>query len=282
MREIAEFRIDERFAPMLFAESEGKRVGTSVRQIEIETTDPRFAQVGRLQREFREKEGKPFFYGWNLKRKPSSQELRQASLFSLRVTAVFEPAGEERGTKYDESSTCPNCGAGAKQIGALILDVKRIPKGKDIAKTIAGEIVVSLRVAELFERHGVTGLTLNPVRMSAASSAESKDWFQLAVQSADAEIVAPTRVGIDPFDDDPQGESRCPLGDLLGLNLLSEVTIRGATRGDADFVCSHQFIGVRRELLRPERLMLISKKVWRLIESEKLKGCEVEIARLAK
>jgi hypothetical protein len=33
----------------------------------------------------------------------------------------------------------------------LILDVKRIPKGKDFAETIAGEIVVSRRVAELFE-----------------------------------------------------------------------------------------------------------------------------------
>lgn len=281
MREIAEFRVDERFASMLFAESEGKRVGSSVRQIELETTDPRFAQVGRLQRELREKEGKPFFYGWNLKRKPSSQELRQASLFSLRVTAVFEPAGEERGTKYDESSSCPNCGAGAKQTGPLILDARRIPKGKDIAKTIAGEVVVSRRATELFERHGITGVTLSPVRMNAASSAESKDWFQLTVQSAEAEIVAPTRVGIDPFDDDPHGEGRCPLGDLLGLNLLSEVTIRAATRGDADFVSSRQFIGVRRELLRPERVILVSPKVWKLIESEKLKGCEVEIARLS-
>lgn len=281
MREVAEFRVDERFASMLFAETEGKRVGSSVRKVELETTDPRFAQVGRLQRELRAKQGEPFFYGWSLKRKPSSQELRQASLFSLQVAAVFEPAGEERGTKYDESSGCPNCGAGAKQIGLLILDVKRIPKGKDIAKTIAGEIVVSRRVVEVFERHGVTGVALSPVRMSAASSAESKDWFQLSVQSADAEIVAPTRVGIDPFDEDASGECRCPLGDLLGLNLLSEVTIRATTRGDADFVSSPQFIGVRRELLRPERVILISPKVWKLIESEKLKGVEVEIARLA-
>ena len=266
---------------MLFAENEGKRVGSSVRRIELETTDPRFAEVGRLQRELRAKQGAPFFYGWNLKRKPSSLELRQANLFMLRVVAVFEPAGEERGTKYDESSSCPNCGAGAKQIGPLILDVRRIPKGKDIAKTIGGEMIVSRRGAELFKRHGIAGVVLGPLRMSAASSAESKDWFQLSVESADAEITAPTRVGIDPFDDDPQGECRCPLGDLLGLNLLSEVTIRAATRGDADFVSSRQFIGTRRELLRPERVIFVSPKVWKLMESEKLKGCELEIAQLA-
>lgn len=194
---------------------------------------------------------------------------------------MFEPAGEERGTKYDESSACPNCGAGAKQVGSLVLDLKRIPKGKDIAKTIAGEVVVSRRVAELFARNGVTGVALGPVRLSAASSAESKDWFQLIVPASDAEIIAPTRVGIDPFNDDPTGECRCSVGDLIGLNLLSEVTIRATTRGDSDFVSSRQFIGVRRGLLRPERVILISPKVWRLIESERIKGVDVEVAHLA-
>lgn len=281
MREVAEFRVDEQFAPMLFTEREGKRLGDTVRKVEIETNDPRYEQVGRLQFELTAKQGKPFFYGWELWRQYTKTELATADLFSLRITAVFEPAGEERGTKYDEPSSCPNCGAGAKQVGPLILDVKRIPKGKDIAKTIAGEVVVSHRLVELFEKHEITGVELNPVRMSAASSAESKDWFQLSVQTADAEIVAPTRVGNGPFDNDPQNEGRCSRGDLLGLNLLSEVTIRAMTRGDADFVSTRQFIGVRRGLLRPERVILISPKVWRLIESEKLKGVEVELARLA-
>ena len=280
MREIAEFRVNERFASKLFAENEGKRLGTSIRKIELDTTDPRFAEVGRLQHELHAKHDESFFFGWNLWRKPTSQELRQAELFLLRVLAVFEPAGEERGTKYDESSSCPKCGAGAKQIGPLILDLKRIPKGKDIARTIAGEIVVSRRVAELFERHGITGVTLVPVMLNAVSSAESKDWFQLNVQSANAEIIAPTRVGINPFDDDLAGECRCLQGDLIGLNLLSEVTIRRTTWGDTDFISSRQFIGVRRGLLRPERLILVSPKAWKLIDAEKLKGVDVEIAHL--
>ena len=280
MQELVEFRVVEEFAPKLFSDNEGKRLG-SVRKIELATNDPRFERIGELQRETRAVTGRSFFYGWALRRQYSKAELAGASCFSLSVTSIFEPAGEERGTKYDESSGCPNCGAGAKQISSLSIDVKRIPKGKDIAKTIAGEIVVSRRLVELFERHHVTGVALNPVRLNAASSAESNDWFQLSAQSADAEIVPPTRIGIDPFDDDGSGECRCPLGDLLGLNLLSEVTIRATPRNNYDFASSRQFIGARRELLRPERIILISPKVWKLIESEKLKGASVDIARLA-
>jgi hypothetical protein len=92
--------------------------------------------------------------------------------------------------------------------------------------------------------------------------------------------MASTRVGINPFDDDSKGECRCPLGDLIGLNLLSEVSISATSRGDADIVASRQFIGVRRGLLRPRRVILISPRVRRLIESEKLKGVKIEVAHL--
>jgi hypothetical protein len=171
------------------------------------------------------------------------------------------------------------CGVGTKQLSDLFLDWNRIPKRKDISRTIAGEIVVSKRLAELFSSYEITGAEFRRVRRHPASSAESKDRFQLIVP-AEVEIVPPTKAGSDPFDDDPKGEYRCPFGHVIGLNLLSEVSIRSATRGSADIVCTRQFIGVRRGLLRPERLFLISPKVWRLLESEKVKGCEVEVAYL--
>jgi len=281
MRETCEFRVVEEFAPKLFTSTEGKRLGDSVRQVEIATDDPRFDAIGRLQEETRAKTNRSFFYGWILRRRYSKVELEEATLFRLKVTSTFEPAGEECGTTYDESMACPRCGAGARQTSPLFLDMKRIPKSKDVSRTIAGEIVVSRRVAELFARHGITGAELLPVRSSPSSSAESKDWFQLTLPKATAEIVAPTRVGIDPFDDDAKGECRCPLGDLIGLNLLSEVFIKSASRGDVDLVCTRQFIGTRRGLLRPERIILVSPKVRRLIESEKLKGVDIEVAHLA-
>ena len=343
MQELAEFRVDERFAPMLFADGEGKRLGDSVRKVEIETNDPRLEKVGRLQSELRAKQGKPFFYGWIVRRRYTKDELAAAACFHLTISTVFEPPGESCGTKYDGSTVCPRCGAGAAQASDLRLDLRKVPKGKKIATTIADEIIVSQCLAERMTDAGLTGFELRPVRHKAryeddpldlgqvpigremlkkaevagvtpgtggfdvwlnreenrsllqqarAESAalkgeESKRsgepipvWHQLVVPSNTAEIVAPTRVGIDPFDDDPKGECRCPMGDLIGLNLLTEVWISAASRGEADIVCSRQFIGVRRGLLRPRRVILISPKFRNLLESESIKEGEIEIAHL--
>ena len=280
MREVCDFRVVEDFAARLFAENEGKRLGDSVRKIELTTDDPRFDRVGELQREIRATTGRSFFHGWLLRRRYTNAELAAADCFRLSVKTAFEPAGEECGTKYDESTACAKCGAGAKQVSDLFLDWKRIPKIKDVSRTIAGEIVVSARLVELFRQQGITGAEFRAVRQSSASSAESKDWYHLIVQSSETNIASPTRSGIDPFDDDAAGDWRCRQGDLIGLNVLSEVSVEAATRGAADIVCTRQFIGARRGLLRPVRIILISAKVWRLLESEKLKGWEVEVAHL--
>ena len=343
MREIVEFRINEDFASQLFADNEGERLGDSVRKVELATDDPRFQRVGELQGQIRAATNSSFFYGRITHRYYTTDELSAAACFHLMVMAAFEPAGEECGTKYDESTACPKCGAGATQVSDLRLDLRRVPKGKDIARTIADEIIVSQRLAEKMLDAGLTGFELRRVRYKAryeddpldlsqwptgrkilrkaeaagaphptwefwvwlnraenralldqawaeyAASRRAKSrrcgkptpvWYQLIVTSSQAEIVPPTRVGIDPFDDDPKGECRCPLGDLIGLNLLSEVSIRVASRGDTDFVCTRQFVGVRRGLLRPRRVILISPKVRRLIESERLKGVEIEVAHV--
>ena len=282
MTESFELRVVEDFASRLFQPGEGKKLGSGiVRLVRLQGNDPRLPKVGSLQKSLRQEQNRSFFHGWEIIRKYSRRELQAASLLHLKITSVFEPAGEECGTKYDESSACPRCGAGARQTTPLFLDLKRIPKSKDFSRTIAGEIVVSRRVVELFARHGITGVGLSSVRFSPSSSAESKDWFQLAVLNANAEIIAPTRIGIDPFDDDQKGDCRCSLGDLIGLNLLSEVSIKSTSRGNAEVICSRQFVGTRRGLLRPERIIFVSPKVRRLIESEKLKGVEVEVAHFA-
>ena len=280
MREVCEFRVVEEFAPKLFAEKEGKRLGDTVRKVELATDDPRFDRIGELQRETIAATGRSFFHGWNIRYFYSKAELAAARCFQLSVKAVFEPPGEKCGTVYDESEGCPLCRAGAEQVGPLFLNLNKIPKGKDFARTIADEIIVSRRAVDLFRQQGINGVDFGPVRHNSASRYGSEDWFQLLVQSAKAEIVPPTRVGIDPFDDDLKGECRCPRGDLIGLNLLSEVSIKSETRGQADVGCTRQFIGTRRGLLRPRRLILISPKVWRLLESERLKGCEIEVAHL--
>jgi len=232
----------------------------------------------------------------------SVSEMAAAELFTLVIESVFEPCGEERGTKYDESVACPHCGSGGRQVGPLILPPSRVPKGKDFARTIAGEIVVSRRMVELFERNRIKGARFTPVRTGGKGAAVSDLWSQFVPTTAKAEIVPPTRAGDGPFDEDTEGKPsppreqeawlstfinepakgvyRCPHGDTLGLGLLSEITVKGSTLPKVDIMATRQFVGVRRGLLRPERPILISPRLWRLLDQAKVKGIKIEVAHV--
>jgi len=294
MQEIVELRVDEDFASKLFADNEGEKLG-SVRKILISTTDPRFPEIGRLQESLRRTINRPFFYGWDIRRSYNKKELELASVFLLLINTLFEPAGEECGTQYDETSACPRCGSGANQVTDLFLDWRRIPKKKDFAITIAREVVVSRRVMDLFLHHGIKGAEFLPVRQKNDPNSESKDWFQLSVNSVGSEIVPPTIVGsgLFNFEEDVQHQTdepkkivvgdyvqllhpldgeRCPTGDLLGLNLISEVSLKHDSYNGEDIFSSKQFVGTRRGLIRPQRLIFISQKLWRVLEEERLKG----------
>jgi len=83
--------------------------------------------------------GRAFFTYWQLHRRYSKAELESAELLRLVLNAHFEPTGSMCGTEYDESGECRYCGTGGRQVSNLILDTRRIPKGKDIARSIAGE-----------------------------------------------------------------------------------------------------------------------------------------------
>lgn len=280
MREVAEFRIAEEFASLLLKGHEGTRLGDSVRKLEIETSDPRYFRIGELQRDLRHRKGEPFFYGWKVWRQYSARELASSAALHARISTVFEPAGEACGTRYDESSACVCCGAGAPQVSPLFLDTKRIPRNKDFARTIAGEVVVSQRVAEELASADISGVDLTPVVPSGRPREASQRWYQLLVKQNDAVIVSPTRVGNDPFDDDPRGEYRCSQGDLLGVALLSEVSIAGASWPGLDVLGTRQFVGVRRGFLRPQRPLLVSSRIWRLVTDQGWKGCSFEVVHL--
>lgn len=191
MIEFCELRVHEEYAHLLFAEDEGKRLGDTVRLVVLRTDDPRFPEVGRLDRELMAKGGRPrqsFFAGWDLIYRYTQAELERAEFFHLMITAVFEPAGEECGTVYDESKACQHvfsperdlshiyrgltlgpdiCGAGRVQVSDLMLDLRKAPKTRDIARTIANEWIVSQRLAELLVDAKLTGFDLRPVRHKA-------------------------------------------------------------------------------------------------------------------
>jgi hypothetical protein len=310
MREYAEFRVDEKYAHVLFADDEGERLGASVRKITLDTRDPRYERIGELQKRLR-RQGKSFFTGWSLKYQYSAAELKAAHLLQLKITTSFRPTGEECGTRYNDEAGCPICGAGAPQITPLFVREQRMPKTRDFCQSWGGEVIVSRRVKELFARHGMTGARFEIVRPKKRLNAGSADWFQFFPENSTAEIVPPTQTGDTLFDDggDPfakrdtswmdklpsgirQGIKEqfermeeeiyhCPFGDSVGLHLLSEVTIKASTKPNLDIVATRQFIGCRRGLFRQKRLLLITQRLYRLLVAEKIKGFKVHVAHLA-
>ena len=203
-------------------------------------------------------------------------ELAGADLFKGAPEKVFEPAGEECGTGYDESRSCPVCGGGAPQTTPLFLERRRIPRGLDFAETIAGEMVVSRSVVELFQQSDLRGASFDPVRLAGEGGEPSGDYYQLRIVGVRAELDPKTSVGDDPFDEARGG--RCPRGDIAGLNLLSEVSIRRETYSGADLVATREFVGVRRGLLRPRPILLLSPKAWCAVEGARLLGLSTEVA----
>ena len=273
MQEFVEFRIPEGNAIKLLRPDEGILLGGSVRKIRLNTNSDRFVEIGAFDRKFRS-ENRAFYTACIIHREYTKEEIKAANLLRLKIKSIFEPSGEECGTVYDESTACPQCGSGAVQKNQLSLPERRIPRGKDFCQTIAGEMLVSRKAKELLTKNETSGVEFMRLNTDAAANS----WYQLSVFSKNAKIVEPTQVGIDPFDNDSEGQYRCEKGDLIGLNILSEVSVNHQTLTNTDLQCTQQFVGVRRGFLRPERVILITQNIREIIESEKLKGVELEVA----
>lgn len=353
LRETVEFRIPEDRVGCLFSPSDGIRLGsdrlgsirlgTGVRKIVLPRSNPRVKAAGILQKEMNRRD-RSFFTQAILHRSYSKSEIVNACILHLDFTAVFEPAGEECGTTYDETTACHVCGAGRTQTSELVLDLRKVPRKKDIARTIADEWIVSQRLAEVLLRERATGFELHPVRhrgfykddsidpraypagreliRRAASWGISYDswaywvwvnlppqrelllrldeeheatmrrrdarrprraplWYQLIVTSSPLPTLPPTQFGVDIFDEDAEGRYRCPLGHVAGLNLLSELWVDRGTWSRSDVSCTKELVGDRRGLLVPAPLLLISQRLRRLLESNGIKGYNVEVAHLA-
>lgn len=298
MQETIEFRIPESRAIIFLQADVGTKIGIA-RKLEVRLDDPLFKKIGELDRQLRER-GEAFFTAWISRRRYSRRELEKAELFHVLPKRVFEPAGEECGTVYDESSACKHvfapekeleisghkmyipastCGVGAQQLTPLFLDGRRIPRNVDFSRTIADELVVSARVVAVFDKSGLSGAKFDSIRLSNKAGRASEDHYQLEVVGQPVELDPVTRTGSDPFDESSYG--RCPCGDVVGLNVLSEVTVRRENLGDADVMVTRQMIGNRQGLLRPRPILLLSPRAWRAIETAKLKGLRIEVAHLS-
>jgi hypothetical protein len=294
MQEILELRINLEFAHLLFGEDEGKNLGTSVKVVEIAKNDPRYSQIPIIQKKVNDENDEAFFFSWRIKRKYDKIDLLKAELFNVRIKSEFEPCGEECGTVYDETPACPVCGAGGLQIGPLFLHKGSISKS-DIARTIAGEIVVSDRCVKVLQSANVRGGLFDPVVVERGAS----NYYQVKITSPELEVTSSTIAGIDPFDlsgfseelnyfieGGPSGKFekevyKCPRGHTIGLNLLSEVhVVDNLALKMNDLFYTRQRVGVRRGYLRQSPILLCSRSFREIVMKEKLSGFEFEVAHI--
>jgi hypothetical protein len=294
MKEIFEFRINYDYAGLLFKPNEGKNIDTSVKVVEITKDDPRYDKIPLIDKQVKERYDEGFYFGWDIRRKYGKKELETALLLHMKIKTTFEPSGEECGTIYDESVACDICGANRKQIGPLKLKKGSIPN-RDIAITIAGEVVVSTRFVEACRNYGLKGLSFEPVVFENGPS----NFYQVLTSSPALELTNKTIAGVDPFNLSESSEEvesiiisdydidfeievyKCPKGHTIGLNLLSELYVfTPPSIGKYDYFATKQKSGVKRGLLRPGPEYLCSSAFRKTVEAEKLKGFVFEVAHI--
>ncbi|WP_224242411.1 hypothetical protein [Hyalangium gracile] len=279
MRETIEFRIDEELARKFLEPELGSPMSDTLRRVVLPTHDERVQRIGEIQRAHRER-GEFFFIYSATHRHYSAKEMGSAELLDLVIRAHFEPTGSMCGTEYDESAACKYCGVGARQVSDLILDTRRIPKGKDIARTIAGEVIVSPRMVDACREYGLAGADFRPVLHLGRKGREPSEWSQLVITSKPLKLSASTVTGINLFDLDEENRHRCPKGHMAGLNQISELYVQRASWDGSDWARTGTFFGVRRGELRPEPRLLVSQKLRQVLVGMKAKGFELEVAHL--
>jgi hypothetical protein len=278
MKEIIEFRIPEVEAQKYLYSDEGQILSGSVRRLIIPLADERIRYIEKIYHKIW-LEGGLFVTSWKITRKYNDSELLKTELFKVIIKKVFEPAGEECGTIYDESVACPNCGLDRKQTGDLFLDLNKISNKLDIVKTIAGEVIVSDRFVETWKNNSLKGAVFRNVIQKGNKNSISQRWYQVDTTSSPLEITIPTKAGNNIFDNDIEGKYKCP-GHVLGLNLTSELFVTRKSFNGSDISITQQAFGWKQGLLRPERPFIVSQKAWNALCKDGMKGFDVEVVHL--
>jgi hypothetical protein len=290
MNEVHEFRIFEeyyRLLPKNNAENKG-----SVYVLHVSQNDPLFFKIGMIARKFQAK-GRALYSSWTVRRTYSCKELSDAKLFRIKIKPVFEPIGEDCETIYDESAACEICGSHPRQVTPLKLKKGSIPK-KDIARTYVNEVVVSNNLIETFNHKGLKGIQFMPVYYAKGVSN-----YQQPIAEKKLDVARQTLTGIDPFDLSERSEGgeyvnsagrrvkfgpiiyKCPKGDNIGANLLSEVYVKSdPIISEFDYFETEQTIGSKQGVYYPSPILLCSPAFRNMVIEEKLKGFDFEVAHI--
>ena len=267
----------------------------SIINIEIDTDSDAFSRIGSIDKMLFEKYKSGLFTSWTFCRNYTHQELNSARLFQINIRKWFnDSCGKEHGTMYDHSYACPICHSGERQVSPLHLPKGRYMLHRDVIITLGYEVVVSKRYVDMCKANNLKGLTFGPVYFGKTLS---QDYFQLMVEGTTIEISPETRFGVNPWDDsgscpipsnldngiwkDSIEIYKCPKGDNLGLNILSEAYVKDSpVVSDCDFFISRQTYGVYRGLVAPRHLLFCSPRMRQLIIDNNIKGFDFEITHV--
>lgn len=253
--------------------------GTECVEVRVPSNSPEFEEI----REFidaRRRQGEhgfsDFSIGWCIRRYTRA-ELRRAEILKLSITSHFEPSGEQCGSIYQ--TLCNHCNWG-RQVSDLILDLGRVPRHKDISETIAWvEWIVSSKFVRAFAAEKLTGAEFRPVFGLKDRTRRSEEWFQMQIVGKAGQLSAPTRLGRDPFSPS-QISWRCPLGHAMVTDFLSETYLSRKAWDGSDIAATSALFGQGRNLLRPTPLIIISQRMYRMLQTGGIKGYSLEVAHL--
>jgi len=190
-------------------------------------------------------------------RQYTRQELLQAELLELMVTGV---AGEVKNDQYDMSQMCRYCRHPRVQVADLVID-KRLMGQKDIAATYGYEIVITQRLAQLFQKAEFSGYELRPVHHHSKRLTSEPVLYQLVPTHVLPLMAAP-----------PTRVKPCPVCGKPLHDTFSEIFYH---RRDLEQAGLEDF-----NLAQERWLIAITQRVYRLLLEHKVKKFKVEVIRI--
>jgi len=277
MLEYIEIRLPRKWVIKHLKEAIGKAISSRTISVVLPSEDPNIALIRRL---IENTKNNDFYHlGWYI-RKYSKSELENAEILLFKFKTAFEPCAEDCNEYvYNYSNICQHCGCGRVQEKPLQLDVKRLLAGKDFARTIADEWICSRNFASIVKSEGITGADFAPI-LTCDGKKEIEKWVQLNVTGKAGRMADSNVFGKDPFNLDIKGEYKCPAGHVRGLNILSEVHIDRREWDGSDIAITSDMVGLRKGLLAPSPIIVITQRLYRLLKLHKVTGYEVEVAHL--
>lgn len=288
MKELYEFRVLNKYSHLLFNDNEGENIGSLVKKVILDTSSPKFKQIGEINNKLWLENHAFLFTYWECKRTYTNDEILSSEIIHLDIRKRLDTDGDDADNAYDETFACPICGAHAKQVSELRFSKRNWLGKHDVSMTLSGEVIVSKKFRDFIENNHLKGLNFMPIYVGKNIS---EDCFQLSFLK-ELTVSEKTKFGVNPFghyhdiingkylcfNTDPY---KCPKGDNLGKCILSEVYIKeNSIPTDADFIVSKQTYGGRMNLFRPYHMFFCTQRAMQLMKENGIKGFDYEVTHI--